>query len=398
MKLNILGAVALGLLLSTPFVILTGRSDAQGPRDESNSTTATQASLPEKTLGQVGQNIQALNGVPESQLYPVMRFMGASLGVQCGFCHVFTNSGLDAASDDKQEKRTARDMIRMVAKINEQFGPGEPRVSCFTCHGGQTSPQAFPNLPLPLPAPRAQAPPAPSVVSPTSPNMKPDLPPGDEILNKYFNAIGGLDAIDRIKSCLIKGTRATLAGGPLAYEASQSLPGKGYESFLTLDGPAERLINGQRGWTKDSDGVKELLGPQLLDQKLSLPFFMILRLKDQYSSVRASSRARIDDRDVYVVSAVRHDNKRERLYFETKSGLLRRRISYTDAIVGVIPEQTDFEDYREVEGLKLPFAIRTLFVDARIPIVTRQFTEIKLNAPLGQFTFDKPMPKNPTMP
>jgi hypothetical protein len=397
MKRNILRAVALGLLTSTPFVILTGRSDAESPRDETGGTMATQASPPEKTLGQVGQNIRVLNEVRESQLYPVMRFMGASLGVQCGFCHVFTNSGLDAASDDKPQKRTARDMIRMVAKINETLGQGEPRVSCFTCHGGHTSPQRFPNLPLPLPSPRPQAAAAPSVGSPTSPPVKPDLPSADEILNKYSTAIGGLEATDRIKSCLIKVTRATLAGGPLAYEASQSLPGKGYESFLTLGGPAERLINGQRGWTKDSDGVKELLGPQLLDQKLSLPFFMILRLKDQYSSVRVSGRDRIDDHAVYVISAARHDNKRERLYFEIENGLLRRRISYTDTLIGVIPEQTDFEDYRKVEGLTLPFKIRTLFVDARIPIVTRQFTEIKLNVSLDQSKFDKPLPKNPTL-
>jgi hypothetical protein len=213
MKRNILRAVALGLLFSTPFLILTGRGDAQGASDENSGTIATQASPPEKTLGQVGQNIQVLNGAPESQLYPVMRFMGASLGVQCGFCHVFTNSGLDAASDDKPEKRTARNMIRMVAKINETLGQGEPRVSCFTCHAGHTSPQRFPNLPLPLPSPRPQAAAAPSVGSPTSPPVKPDLPSADEILNKYFTAIGGLDAIDRIKSCLIKGTRATLAGG-----------------------------------------------------------------------------------------------------------------------------------------------------------------------------------------
>jgi hypothetical protein len=76
---------------------------------------------------------------------------------------------------------------------------------------------------------------------------------------------------------------------------------------------------------------------------------------------------------------------------------LRRRISYTDTLIGVIPEQTDFEDYQEVEGLKLPFKIRTLFVDARIPIVTRQFTEIKLKPPLDQSKFDKPLPKNPTL-
>jgi hypothetical protein len=391
MKQSILRIIALSLLVSTPFVILIGRSTAQGSRNENRGTIVTQASPPEKTLEQVGKNIHVLNEVPQSQLYPVMRFMGASLGVQCGFCHAFKNGLLDSPSDDKPEKQTARNMIRMVIKINETLGQGEPRVSCFTCHGGHIAPQTFPRLPLPLPSPRAQAPAGPSALLQTSPNMKPDLPSADYILNQYFTAIGGLDAIDRITSCLIKGTSERLNGGPLAYETGQSLPGKGYESFLTERGPGERVINGQRGWTKDADGVKELMGQQLLDQELSLPLFMILKLKDQYSSVRVLGRDKIDDSDVYVISAVRRDNKRERLYFEVENRLLRRRISYTDTRVGVIPEQTDFEDYRKVEGLKLPFMIRTLFVDGHIPIVTRQFTEIKLNVSLDQSKFNMPL-------
>lgn len=395
---NILRVAALSLLVSTAFVILTRRSDAQGPRNEKRSTTVTQASQAEKTLEQIGKNIQVLKGVPQSQLYPVMRFMGASLGVQCGFCHAFKNGLLDSPSDVKPEKQTARNMIRMVIKINETLGQGEPKVTCFTCHGGRTSPQRFPTLPLPAPPPQAQAAAVPSVLAQTSPNIKPVLPSAVDILNKYLTAVGGLDAIDKITSCLIKGTSERLNGGPLAYETGQSLPDKGYESFLTQGGPSKRVINGQRGWSSDADGVKEFMGPQLLDQKLALPLFMILKLKDQYSSVRVSGLDRIDDHDVYVITAVRHDNKRERLYFEIESGLLRRRISFTDTMIGVIPEQTDFEDYREVKGLRLPFTIRTLFVDGRIPIVTRQFTEIKLNVPLDQSMFDKPFQKNSTSP
>jgi hypothetical protein len=113
---------------------------------------------------------------------------------------------------------------------------------------------------------------------------------------------------------------------------------------------------------------------------------------------RVSGRGGIDDYHVDIISAVRNDNKRERLYFEIEDGLLRRRISYTDTIVGTIPEQTDFEDYREVEGLKLPFAIRTLLVDPRFRSAASQFTEIKLNPPMDQSKFDKPLPKNPTTP
>src|SRR5215813_12849865 len=56
---------------------------------------------------------------------------------------------------------------------------------------------------------------------------------------------------------------------------------------------------------------------------------------------------KIDDRDVYVVSAVRLDDKSERLYFDVENGLLRRRICYLRSLVGTIPQQYDFEDYRE---------------------------------------------------
>src|SRR5207248_10052297 len=56
-------------------------------------------------------------------------------------------------------------------------------------------------------------------------------------------------------------------------------------------------------------------------------------------------------------------DKRERLYFDVENALLRRRISYMSTIVATIPQQTDFEDYREVEGLKLPFMITVSSVD-----------------------------------
>ena len=36
-----------------------------------------QAAPPEKNVEQVSKNIKVLNGLPQSQLYPVMRFMAA---------------------------------------------------------------------------------------------------------------------------------------------------------------------------------------------------------------------------------------------------------------------------------------------------------------------------------
>ena len=59
-------------------------------------------------------------------------------------------------------------------------------------------------------------------------------------------------------------------------------------------------------------------------------------------------------------------------------------------MVGLIPEQVDFEDYRDVDGMKVPFTIRINSI-ASFFSSTRQFTEIKLNVPVDETKFNKPL-------
>jgi hypothetical protein len=396
MKQPILKVATLALLLLTPFLILTSLSDG---RNSSKQDIANQAAPVDKPVEQVFKNIRVLNGLPQSQLYPAMRFMVVSLGTQCGFCHVIKNGQIDSAADDKPEKQTARAMIKMVLDINKTYAQGNPTVSCYTCHRGRTSPQAFPTLPLRFPRPSTTgASGASSISSRTAPDSKSSLPSADDVFNKYTAAIGGSTALDQVHSCVINGTTSVSSGNFVPYEANQMAPDKGYESFTIQGRTFERVINGRQGWSRNGEAVTELIGQQLADQKLSFPLFMLLRLRDQYTSVRVSARDKINDRDVYVVSAIRPDNKRESLYFDAEDGLLRRRISYTRTMIGNIPQQTDFEDYRDVEGLHLPFKITAAYAtayyvltDASSPIITRKFAEIRLNVPVDESKFNRPL-------
>ena len=373
------------LIMFSISAALIVQTEVSAAHDFHRDGTAVPIRSTEKTVEQVFKNIKVLNGMPQSQLYPAMRFMAASLGFQCGSCHVIKNGFGDFPADDKPEKQTAREMIKMVGEINQRLGEGRPSVSCYTCHRGQRSPLSLPALPLQL-------------SSTVSPSPISPLPAVDEILNKYLAAVGGKAATDRIKTLVVKGTTTIFSGQVVAYAAEQSIPDKGRETFAletlterncTGDSRCEyeRVINGPQGWLKSGGGVQEFVGQQLADQKLSFPLFGILRLRDQYSSFRVFGRERIDDRDVYVVSAVRSDNKSERLYFDVESGLLRRRTSYIRTVIGTIPQQTDLEDYREVNGVKLPFIIKMAFADLGSLPITRKFTEIKLNAPVEDSKF-----------
>ena len=112
------------------------------------------------------KNLQVFpKDISRADLISNMRFFSQSLGVRCTFCHVGIEgqppSTFDFASDAKKEKVTARKMLVMAHRINSQdFGiqaPGEPKVTCFTCHRGSTKP---------LTSPPPQAPAAPPVAKP----------------------------------------------------------------------------------------------------------------------------------------------------------------------------------------------------------------------------------------
>ena len=66
-----------------------------------------------------------------------------------------------------------------------------------------------------------------------------------------------------------------------------------------------------------------------------------------------------------------------------------RRISYTPTMIGIMPEQIDFGDYRDVDGIKMPFSMRVSVADSNSPSNTRTFEKVKLNAPIEQSKFSK---------
>ena len=413
MKIIILRVLVVTLLGGCAVLLITNvraqkLSPARGEFATSRSTrvepkpvqTPTSPASAEKTVEQVQKNIKVLTGLPQSQLIPVMNYFAASMGRRCNFCHVNNAGQWDYASDQKAEKNTAREMIKMVLDLNKTSFKGNLEVACYTCHRGLDHPASIPVLPLPVPSPGGPRPPAGQGAGApgpqASPTPRPSPPAADEILKKYVDAIGGQAAIDKVTSRVMKGEVTTANGNTGTYEVMQIAPDKGYESYVTQRGNIERAFTGGTGWEKTGQGVRELDGQDLLELRLSLQLFRNLRLKEQYATLRMAGRDRIGDRPVIVVLGTTADKKRERLFFDAESGLLLRRISYLETMIGVIPQQTDFDDYRDVEGVKLPFMIRVSSVDAGNPYITRKFTEIKLNAPVDESKFK--MPPKPATP
>ncbi len=133
------------------------------------------------------KNIQVLKDIPADSLIPSMNFISASLGVECAFCHV---NPFD--KDEKQEKATAREMITMTMAINKDNFKGHREVTCNTCHRGASKPVGIPQFmeaSTTAPAPEKAA---------NSPATSEAMPSPDQIVEKYTQLIGGLDAINKL--------------------------------------------------------------------------------------------------------------------------------------------------------------------------------------------------------
>lgn len=99
---------------------------------------------PEALASEQFKNVKTqLKTLPASEFIDQMHYFAWALDKDCEFCHVHGHFD----SDDKKEKRTARDMIALVSNVNSKYFEDKPEVKCFTCHEFHGHPLSRPLFP-----------------------------------------------------------------------------------------------------------------------------------------------------------------------------------------------------------------------------------------------------------
>jgi photosynthetic reaction center cytochrome c subunit len=296
-----------------------------------------------KTAEQQFKNIQVLKDIPAEQLIPSMQFISASLGVECDFCHVEH----EMQKDDKKEKQTARKMIAMELAINKGSFNNEIEVTCYTCHRGAAHPVGVPVLSADAPKP------APHVHEEAAAENA-NLPSTDQILDKYLAAVGGADALMKIKSRVQKGTLET-GGIQFPIEVYSEAPDKRISISHPQGGESVTAFNGEVGWLTIRNGIHMMTGSEREAARLDAELYFPARVKQLYKELRVRPGEDIDGRPTYMVVARDANLPSLRLYFDQQSGLLRRQLRSAETPLGRNPTQIDYSDYREIDGVKIPY-------------------------------------------
>ncbi len=219
------------------------------------------------------------------------------------------------------------------------------------------------------------------------------LPTADQIIEKYIQALGGKAAIEKITSRVIKGTiDIPVAGASGTLEVYLKAPGKG-GSIASLSGLGEFLqgCDGKTAWTSDPfQGMRDLSGVELAAAKRESDLHDDLKIKQTFSKMTVTGKEKVGLLDAYVIQAVPVEGNPEKLFFDVQTGLLLRRDVEVESPQGRIPSENYLEDYKEVDGVKIPHTTRQV---TPAYTLTVKILEVKTNVPIDDAKFNKPAAK-----
>jgi hypothetical protein len=245
----------------------------------------------------------------------------------------------------------------------------------------------------------------------------PGLPAPESILDKFIQASGGAQRLAAMTSFAARGVSVGFGGfgGDGAVEILAKAPDKRAMSIVfkaeTGRGDQVRTYDGRIGWLRtplnvlgefqltgtDLDGarVDAMLSfpgqiKQILTNWKTAPPATIMDLPAPSSqTVFQAGAASAQEHDVDVVQGTGPRGLLVTLYFDRRSGLLLRELRMGNSPIGRIPTQIDYADYRDVNGIKLPFRLTFAWLDGRDSIV---LNEIRTNVPVDEAKFGKPAP------
>jgi photosynthetic reaction center cytochrome c subunit len=268
----------------------------------------------------------------------------------------------------------------MTAAINANSFRGQRQVTCYSCHRGATHPVNTP------PVLESDVPAGPA--NPAAPGTPPAQAASvDQILEKYVAAAGGADAMKKITTRVLTG-KILAEGTETPIEVTVKAPNlrisvthnRASESFTGFDGTV--------GWMGSTGhSAREMSAAESAAAGLDAEFYLGLRVKELYPQLRRVRPETVGGAECEVLAGTAPGRPAIRLYFDKGSGLLLRMVRYADTPMGRNPTQIDYADYRDADGVKIPFRWTLSRPVARFTI---QIADVKSNVPVDNSRFAKP--------
>lgn len=221
----------------------------------------------------------------------------------------------------------------------------------------------------------------------------------DEVIDKSIAAMGGRAAIEKIKTRAMSGTIAlsTPAGEiPGTIEITNATPNK-VRTVIKADlsafgaGPMviDQRFDGTIGYVLDSlQGDRPITGSQLDAMKSNSFPHPFLNYKAQGTTVKMTAKEKVGARDAFVLTFEPSGGPPVKQYVDAETYLpIRTVIKINVPQAGDIEQTADASDFRDVDGVKVPFKLQ---VANAMQGFTITMTKVENNVTVDEKLFAKP--------
>jgi hypothetical protein len=186
-----------------------------------------------------------------------------------------------------------------------------------------------------------------------------------------------------------QGTLTAFGGQHFPVEVYAKAPDKRVSVMHLQNGDSVTGFDGRQGWLSVPGRVHMMSAAENDAARVDADLYFAAHVKTLYQKFGVDEGTKIDGHDSYLVVGRTEGKPPLRLYLDKESGLLLRLIRYAETPLGRNPTQIDYADYRDANGVKVPFRWTLARPGNRFTI---QVEQLQQNVPVDDAKFVAPPP------
>ncbi len=203
----------------------------------------------------------------------------------------------------------------------------------------------------------------------------------DQLIHQYAQAVGGEAALQRITSRELHGSHHRGSNAVFYWQAPNKV--------LRVQGKAREGFDGSNAWAETQRKKIKRLPDSVKDEiETDANPVRYVKLREMYKDLQLGPSETLDGKKVDVIVSPNHIGS-TKFYFDSSNHLLVR-INEFGVNSAYYKHTVQFSDYREVDGVKLPFQIERTSDEPGAENGALKISKVKQNVEMGANLFTKP--------
>ncbi len=215
-----------------------------------------------------------------------------------------------------------------------------------------------------------------------------------KIVEQYIKAAGGSKALSRARTITIEGTFHMPDGKAGTYTLNTRLPNRYYSELVAGDTSLIEAYNGKSAWHRTANGeFGTLVGADGSQLEAAGQYYNshLVDARKNKIGLGFAAFSKVRGRDTLEIEVTTASGVKRHVFFDAQTHLILQE----SATIGGIDEQILYDDYRPVNGLKIPYKIELHRGTETYDIAV---TRAEVNGTVGERVFDFPKKSQVRLP